>query len=206
MDKGNINDITELFWNWTGRWHEDEDLLALIDDRLLQLLIDLHRQNYLLWHQEDIARRGDIESTAIAQVKKAVDKLNQKRNDLIEVIDEWLFNNKYAQLVNMDLPLRTETPGSVFDRLSILALKIYHMQEQTERTDIDQLHIDLCCYKLGILKQQRSDLANSLLDMIRDLDNNIIRMKIYRQFKMYNDPDLNPELYKSKLASDPNDK
>lgn len=203
MDYRDIDYLLELFWQWTEKWHHDETLQPEDKNNFFQLLLELHRQNYLLWHQEDIARRGDIDADAIARVKRTIDKLNQKRNDSIERIDEWLCNNKYAHLMTQNLPLRTETPGSVFDRLSILTLKIFHMQEQTERVDVGQSHLDMSRQKLGILLQQRTDLQKSLLEMFMDLEMGKIRMKIYRQFKMYNDPNLNPEVYSKKEAKIP---
>jgi hypothetical protein len=190
--------LFDLFPSMTERWHDDRASEDHCDDELLCMVLDLHRQNYLLWHQEDIARREDIGDAAIAAVKRAIDQLNQKRNDAIERIDEWLLNNRYGRLEGQDLPLRTETPGSVFDRLSILSLKIFHMREQTERTDAGRAHRDSCLQKLDILLLQQRDLRGALVQMFTDLDSGNIRMRVYRQFKMYNDPSLNPQIYTGK--------
>lgn len=179
---------------WIERWDNDKTLFPREDVVLLQLVLELHKNNYFLWHYEDIARREDVDAEAIADVKRNIDKANQQRNDTIEKIDEWLFDNHYHRLPEQ-LPLRTETPGSVFDRLSILALKVSHMGEQTKRSDVGQEHITACRQKLDILLQQKRDLQQSLMEMFDDLNEGKIRMKVYRQFKMYNDPDLNPEVY-----------
>lgn len=198
MDFGLVYQLFNSYNIWTKMWHDDEALQPQDASMFVQGVLELHKYNYLLWHQEDIARRDDVDSDTIAKVKRAIDKLNQERSDAIEHIDSWLLNNHYGHLTDNELPMRTETPGSVFDRLSILALKIFHMQEQTERNDVSQSHIDTCQQKLQILLQQQQDLQESLILMLTDLNNGKIRMKIYRQFKMYNDPDLNPQLYKNK--------
>ncbi len=197
MDITDISSLLNSYREWILQWHADDTIKSGESDVLFQLVLELHECNFLLWHQEDIARRKDIGAAEIARVKRNVDKLNQRRNDSIERIDEWLCNNKYAHLLAQDLPLRTETLGSVFDRLSILTLKIFHMEEQTGRIDVDQSHITACRQKLDILLQQRADLQKALLEMVTDLDNGKIRLKVYRQFKMYNDPTLNPEVYGS---------
>lgn len=198
MDFALVYHLFNSYQIWTRMWHDDEALQPEDNSIFMQVALELHKYNYLIWHQEDIARRSDIDADAIARVKRTIDKLNQKRNDSIERIDEWLCNNKYAHLMTQNLPLRTETPGSVFDRLSILALKVFHMREQTERIGVEQSLIDACQQKLKILLKQQKDLQESLISMLNDLNNGNIRMKIYRQFKMYNDPDLNPQLYKNK--------
>lgn len=168
------------------------------DDAVTRLVLELHRYNYLIWHEEDKARRTNARSLEIAAVKRNIDRLNQKRNDSIERVDEWLLKNSFGHLADLDLPMRTETPGSAFDRLSVLALKVFHMEEQTERADVQQTHINACRDRLRILRRQQMDLRESLQAMLSDLAGGKIRMKVYRQFKMYNDPDLNPEIYGNK--------
>jgi cell division protein FtsB len=200
MDIRDIGFVLNAYEEWVKRWHQDAAIKPDEKDALLRLILQLHESNFLLWHQEDIARRIDVGADTIAEVKRNVDKLNQRRNDSIESIDEWLCSNRYSHLLTRDLPLRTETLGSVFDKLSILTLKIYHMREQTERTDVEASHISACKQKLETLLQQREDLRKSLVDMVTDLDNGRIRIKVYRQFKMYNDPSLNPQMYGSKNA------
>lgn len=184
--------------SWTVRWHEDEAYAPPAAGDFTRLLAALHRHNFLLWHEEDIARRTDVAAEEIARVKRAVDRLNQQRNDAIETIDEWLLATRYGHLVEQDLPLRTEMPGQATDRLSILTLKVFHMREQTLRTDAPVEHLQACGRKLAVLVAQREDLARALAAMLGELERGAIRMKIYRQFKMYNDPALNPQLYGKK--------
>lgn len=183
---------------WISKWDKEIAFDPSEKDALLQLVLELHKYNYQIWHEEDIARREYVNSENIASVKRNIDKYNQRRNDAIEKVDEWLMTNFFGHLSDRDLPMRTETPGSVFDKLSILALKVFHMKEQTERTDVETSHIAACKDKLTILMQQQRDLQDSLAAMLTDLMNGSIRMKIYRQFKMYNDPTLNPQLYSIK--------
>jgi cell division protein FtsB len=200
MDIRDIDFVLNAYEEWIKRWHQDAAIKPDEKDALLRLILQLHECNFLLWHQEDIARRVDVGADTIAEVKRNIDKFNQRRNDSIESIDEWLCSNRYSHLIATDLPLRTETLGSVFDKLSILTLKIYHMREQTERADVESSHISACRQKLETLLQQREDLRKSLTDMVTDLDNGRIRIKVYRQLKMYNDPSLNPQVYGSKNA------
>jgi len=187
--------VFESYQKWIARWDEETACHPSESNPLLQLALDQHKFNYLIWHEEDIARRKDVGSEKIATVKRNIDKYNQKRNDAMERVDEWLLLNSFGHLADREIPMRTETPGSVLDRLSILALKVFHMNEQTERIDADDLHITTCREKLGILKQQQKDLQDSLVVLLADLTEGRIRMKVYRQFKMYNDPNLNPQLY-----------
>lgn len=193
----NLPTIFNSYPDWIIKWDEEIGYHPAENDEFLQLVLELHKYNYLIWHEEDIARREYVNSENIASVKRNIDKYNQRRNDAIEKVDEWLMINHFGYLADMDLPMRTETPGSVFDRLSILALKVFHMKEQTERADVEPSHVAACNHKLLILIQQRQDLQHSLSGMLADLKSERIRMKIYRQFKMYNDPSLNPQLYKT---------
>lgn len=195
MNVGDVDKWALLLVDWTEAWHRDEAHEPGVDGPFGALLLRLHRQNHLLWHQEDIARRTDVEPSETARVKRAGDVLNQQRNDSIERIDEWLIETRYAHLVDRDLPLRTETPGSAVDRLSVLALKIFHMREQTQRSDATAAHREACARKLEILLAQRADLSGALARFVAELDAGTVRMKVYRQFKMYNDPTLNPQLY-----------
>ena len=164
-----------------------------LESLILQLLV----HNHSLWLQEDFVRRRDVADSAIVDAKRTIDALNQKRNDTIEMIDMWLFENYYRHHGDSDVPLRTETPGSAFDRLSILSLKIYYMSEQTQRKDVDETHRLSCARKLEILRQQQKNLQQALGDMVVALNQGAIKMVLYRQFKMYNDPNLNPQLYQA---------
>lgn len=158
-----------------------------------------HWTNFKLWHVEDRARRKDVETSVIADCKYAIDGLNQRRNDLIERVDECLIS-MLTPLLPEDGTERynTETVGAALDRLSIQALKIYHMKEQCRREDVDQDHIDACSAKVSTLQQQHDDLGRAILELIDDYAAGIKKPKVYFQFKMYNDPRLNPELYKKK--------
>ena len=160
-----------------------------------QAIEDNHRCNCLLWDEEDLARRRSVPDAEIAANKRAIDGYNQKRNDAIERIDEALLN-----LIknNEQAKLNSETPGAMVDRLSILSLKIHHMRLQTLRTDVDRAHIEACVAKLNRLVEQRTDLAACLDRLLAEAGRGETRFKVYRQFKMYNDPALNPAIHGEK--------
>ncbi|MBT6726854.1 MAG: DUF4254 domain-containing protein [Deltaproteobacteria bacterium] len=178
------------------RWHhapyevsEDSEFESLLDRQ--------HWANFLLWHEEDLARDYGATDRIIAQVKRNIDKLNQQRNDLIERLDEHLLGHLHeVAKPSTNAPINSETPGSIIDRLSISALKIFHMEEQVNRADAAEDHQQRCQAKLFVLKEQRSDLGNSLNQLWEDLLDGRKQMKIYRQMKMYNDATLNPVLYR----------
>lgn len=161
-----------------------------------ELVARQHWTNFQLWHVEDRARRKDVSPEVIADCKYAIDKLNQKRNDLIERADTCL-NGILAPLLPPDAAERynTETVGAALDRLSIQALKIYHMKEQCSRRDVDEAHVAQCDAKVGVLRRQHADLETAVLELIDEYAAGTKRPKVYYQFKMYNDPSLNPELY-----------
>ncbi len=157
-----------------------------------------HRFNCLLWDEEDLARRRDVSDSEMAANKRAIDGYNQKRNDAIERMDEELLISLAKVTVRGDARLNSETAGAMIDRLSILSLKIFHMREQTLRTAADQSHIDACRQKLARLIEQRADLQGCLDRLLNEAQQGIAYFKVYRQFKMYNDPSLNPCLYQKK--------
>lgn len=159
-----------------------------------------HYKNFQLWHQEDLARDAEASDGQIAQVKRTIDGLNQQRNNLIEELDELLLQNLHEQGIQVapHACLNSETPGSIIDRLSINALKIYHMREETLRTEAEAAHRERCQSKLAVLEEQRADLGNCLAALMDDLQAGKKVLKIYRQMKMYNDQTLNPVLYKRK--------
>jgi cell division protein FtsB len=190
-----VRTITDLQRTTVDQWHRTETNNPY--DGFLHLICEQHQRNYLLWHQEDIARSPDVTDEGIASVKRKIDQLNQQRNDLIEKIDIGLINQleAWGARPRPGARLNTETPGSVIDRLSILALRIYHMEEQLARDDADDEHLAMVRAKLEILHEQLRDLSGSLIELLDDIVAGRKRLKVYRQFKMYNDPSLNPYLY-----------
>jgi len=157
-----------------------------------------HRCNCRLWVEEDQARRRDVPDAAIAANKRAIDGFNQQRNDAIEKIDESLLALLPTREGGASARLNSETAGAMVDRLSILALKIFHMRIQTERRDAGQEHSETSRARLARLSEQRTDLAGCFDALLADCLAGRARFKVYRQFKMYNDPAFNPYLYGNK--------
>lgn len=150
------------------------------------------------WHLEDIIRDPNIDPVEALALKRRIDASNQDRTDMVEQIDT-LFREKYSSVTPLpDATINTESPAWAIDRLSILALKIWHMREQTMRTDVDAKHREICNGKLNILLEQRKDLSEAINTLINDIANGRKYMKVYRQMKMYNDPSTNPILYAKK--------
>ncbi len=168
---------------------------------LWQAIEDNHRCNCLLWDEEDLARRRGVPDAEIAKNKRAIDGYNQKRNDAIERVDEELL--ALFASVRENARLSSETPGAMTDRLSILSLKIHHMRLQTLRADVARDHIESCQLKLDRLDEQRTDLADCLDRLLAECARGEARFKVYRQFKMYNDPALNPAIYGEARGPDP---
>ena len=161
-----------------------------------------HRYNCLLWDEEDLARRKQVADAEIAANKRAIDGYNQKRNDAIERIDEALLARLEGVARKPGARLNSETAGSMSDRLSILSLKIHHMRLQTLRSDVDSAHIETCTARLARLLEQRGDLAGCLDRLLAEAARGEAWFKVYRQFKMYNDPKLNPAMYgEGRMAS-----
>jgi len=154
-----------------------------------------HRYNTLLWNEEDKARRTDVGPSEIAACKRLIDQYNQKRNDAVEAIDEAILSALEDCQPENGARLNSETAGAMIDRLSILSLKIFHMREQTQRVDAGAEHIAKCSEKLQRLIIQRQDLGACLDELLADAQEGRAYFKVYRQFKMYNDPTLNPYLY-----------
>lgn len=150
------------------------------------------------WHLEDIIRDPAIDPTEALMLKRRIDRSNQDRTDLVEQIDTWL-REKYSDVKPLaDATINTESPAWAIDRLSILALKIYHMKEQTERADASAEHKAKCAAKLSVLLEQQVDLSAAIDQLLADIEAGRKYMKVYRQMKMYNDPATNPVLYAAK--------
>ena len=196
-----VRAILDLHETAVAQWHNRE--INNPYEGFLNVVCLQHEQNFRLWHQEDIARSPEVTDADMARVKRAIDKLNQRRNDLIEQIDDCLLTKLSASSVlpRADARLNTETPGSAIDRLSILALRLYHMEEQAHRTDADAAHLAKVKARLVVLCDQRRDLAASLGQLLADIFAGRNRLKVYRQFKMYNDPTLNPYIYAAKKSA-----
>ena len=180
-------------------WHRflpEFDFSAVED--FPKLVSNQHQVNFELWHQEDLARDPDASDSIIANVKRKIDVLNQRRNDLIEQMDQFLLNIINAENVenNDETEMNSETPGSMIDRLSINALKIYHMDEEIHRDEVAAEHRKKCTAKLSVLKEQRNDLEQCLAKLLVDLSRGKKRLKVYQQMKMYNDESLNPVIYR----------
>lgn len=149
------------------------------------------------WHLEDIIRDPEIAPDAALKIKRTIDASNQQRTDLVEFIDSW-FYRKYSDISpNSDAKINTETPAWAFDRLSILALKVYHMSQEANRMSASDEHRLSCSEKLRVLEEQKTDLSEAIDQLLFDIENGKIKMKIYKQMKMYNDDSLNPILYQN---------
>ena len=188
--------IAERQWKWTDEWHADPSAPAVAEP--WTWIEANHRMNFDLWHEEDIARRDDLPAERIRSAKRAIDRFNQARNDAVEKLDIALL----GQLPPFDpsVPLHSETAGMIVDRLSILALKLYHMGIEAERPTAGEAHRAKCRDKARVLAEQRSDLTRCLGALLDDMRAGRRQFRLYRQFKMYNDPSLNPELYARRAA------
>ena len=160
----------------------------------------LYRKNWIdtvQWHYEDIIRDPNIEPVAALQLKRKIDSSNQDRTDLVEFIDSYFLNKYQSVEKDQNATINTESPAWAIDRLSILALKIYHMQEEVDRKDATPEHIEKCSSKLHILLEQKKDLCTAIDQLLLDIESGKKFMKVYKQMKMYNDNELNPVLRKN---------
>lgn len=173
-------------WKASGVAHQQNDFLALVEEN--------HAFNYQLWHAEDRARREDMGFEFVYQAKREIDQCNQQRNNRMEAMDEWLYLTLQPSDAD-DCPVHSETPGMMIDRLSILALKAYHMQLQTFRQEVDDAHRQQCQQKWNVILKQQQQLQHCLQQLLVEVQEKKRTFKVYHQFKMYNDPRLNPELY-----------
>ena len=190
----NVKKVLDLQKTKVEKWHSE----FLITEEVLpfKYIEENHQWNFSLWHEEDIARIKDIDAERIVQAKRNIDGYNQARNNAMEKIDEWILNFLNFNKVASTGTIHSETPGMMIDRLSIMSLKRYHMNEETLRDDASEEHKAKCAEKVALLDEQISDLSNCLESIFSKLELGNISFKVYRQLKMYNDPSLNPELYK----------
>jgi hypothetical protein len=196
-----VQQIGELHRDTVCRWHREP-----VDNPYagpLATVCEQHQYNYLLWHEEDVARSPDVGDKRVAEVKRAIDRYNQQRNDAIERIDEALLTSLAHAAVRPlpDARMNTETPGAAIDRLSIMALRIYHFEEQAARSDVDAMHRQKVDERLARCRLQQVDLSTSLGELLDDLHAGRKLLKVYRQMKMYNDPTLNPYLYRPRRSA-----
>ncbi|KPH11277.1 DUF4254 domain-containing protein [Chryseobacterium sp. ERMR1:04] len=196
--------FTEIAWPIFNQSIEDYHVLdnvnALVNnpfekDSLERILYAKNWIDTVQWHLEDIIRDENIDPTEALQLKRTIDASNQKRTDLVEFIDSW-FLNKFENITpKSDAKINTETPAWAVDRLSILALKVYHMSLEANRESASEEHRLNCQAKLDVLLTQKEDLSTSINQLLTDIENGDVKMKVYKQMKMYNDDSLNPILY-----------
>ncbi len=192
------SELLEQQLNEVVQWHVKAPEPDYVEASDFPNLVSMqHYVNFELWHQEDMARDPDAPDSKIAAVKRAIDVLNQRRNDMIEQMDQYLLDALQSKNIKYtaDAEMNSETPGSIIDRLSINALKIYHMDEEIQRLDVTDEHRKKCSGKLSVLQDQRNDLKKSLETLLADLSSGKKQLKVYQQMEMYNDENLNPVLY-----------
>ena len=193
----------EIFNRAIGDYHRWDDVDHPIENpyepgSLEHLLYHKNWIDTVQWHLEDIIRDPQIDPVASLAIKRRIDKSNQDRTDMVEYIDSYLLDKYRDVEPRPDARLNTETPAWAIDRLSILALKIYHMAREAERTDVGDAHRAACRKKLDVLLAQQVDLSGAIEELIGDIEAGRKYMKTYKQMKMYNDPALNPVLYGQK--------
>lgn len=184
-------------------YHKVKDVDAPIKNPYSEGTIEFYlylknRIDTIQWDLEDIIRDTDIDPVEALKIKRRIDRSNQERTDLVELIDSYFLNLYKDVSIKADATINTESPAWAVDRLSILYLKIYHMGLQTKRSDVDDAHRTRCLEKLQILLEQKEDLSTALDQLLNDIESGRKYMKVYKQMKMYNDPSLNPILYGKK--------
>jgi hypothetical protein len=187
-----VNDVLELHAESILKWKSSN--VGFFYEDFLRLVEENHAYNFKLWNAEDRARREDMGYEFVYHAKREIDFCNQQRNNKMECMDEWLYKQLLPSKLT-DCKFNSETPGMIIDRLSILSLKLYHMKEQSIRSDVDKLHQEKCLHKTYIITEQLKQLSLCLTEFLVDIQNKKRTFKVYHQFKMYNDPELNPELY-----------
>ncbi len=190
----------QIFDKCIGNYHITDNVDAPIQNpyELKSIEFYLYLKNWIdtvQWHLEDIIRNPEIEPVEALQIKRRIDKSNQDRTDLVELIDSYMLDKYKDVEVKENATINTESPAWAIDRLSILALKIYHMRIEATREGADEKHKAECQKKLDVLLEQRKDLSSAIDQLLADIEAGNKYMKVYKQMKMYNDPALNPVLY-----------
>ena len=198
MELRTVVDVVPLYRSLTAVWAQQPAAPLSLPAQGLIWAHRLHLYNFRLWHMEDGIRRPGASESFIAQSKRAIDTFNQQRHAEIEQLDSWLFTCLYEHNSRRltETELHSETPGNLLDRLSILTLKVYYMGREAERQDATVVHRQTCRQRLAVLAEQHDDIFACLCRLCLDLWSGRKTFKIYRQFKMYNDPDLNPAIYR----------
>lgn len=199
----NITEAIDIFQRSIADYHLTDDVDTEMKNPFTKGSIEylLYEKNWIdtvQWHLEDIIRNPEIDPTEALTIKRRIDASNQHRTDLVEYIDSWFLKQYQDVKVHPNATINTESPAWAVDRLSILELKIYHMQAEVNRKDADPRHIEKCSQKLNVLLTQRVDLSTAIQQLLNDYEVGNKYMKVYKQMKMYNDESLNPVLYKSK--------
>ncbi|MCP2037515.1 DUF4254 domain-containing protein [Chryseobacterium sp. HSC-36S06] len=192
----------EIFNQSINDYHQNDDVDTPINNSFEKNSLEwlLYSKNWIdtvQWHLEDIIRDENIEPLEALKIKRRIDSSNQQRTDLVEFIDSW-FLQKYSDITpDSNAKINSETPAWAVDRLSILALKVYHMSLEANRTSASEEHRCNCTNKLNVLLEQKKDLSEAIDHLLFDIENGKIKMKVYKQMKMYNDESLNPVLYQN---------
>jgi hypothetical protein len=197
------NLFNKIFENSIKKYHITDNInqafTSDFDNNSLEFLLD--KKNWIdtvQWHLEDIIREPSISPEKALEIKRKIDSSNQDRTDLVELLDDYFFDEFKNAVAEKDAFIATETPAWAIDRLSILNLKIWHMREEAERKDADEEHRNKCSFKLNVLLQQKEDLSLAIDQLFSNIKSGKSIIKTYKQMKMYNDPSLNPVLRKSK--------
>ena len=197
------NDIFDIFARQVAEYHKIDSVDAPTQNPFAEgsfehLLWEKSSVDTVQWHLEDLIRPEDVDPVEALRLKRWIDRSNQRRTDMVERIDDHYMQVFSQVVVRPDAKINTETPAWAIDRLSILALKIYHFGIEVARTDVDEAQHERCLAKYNTLLEQKADLTQAIDDLLQELAEGRKRMKLYRQMKMYNDPQLNPMLYNKK--------
>lgn len=196
-------DWTLIFQQSITDYHKTDDVDTPVQNPYAKGTLEflMYEKNWIdtvQWHLEDIIRDPQIDPVQALEIKRRIDSSNQHRTDMVEYIDSW-FLQQYSQVAPAaDAAFNTESPAWAIDRLSILELKIYHMQQEATREDASEAHREACTAKLRVLQTQRTDLSTAIDQLLDDIAAGKKYMKVYKQMKMYNDESLNPVLYQQK--------